>query len=122
MSASCVNLTPKGQEIFPVLAKKYNNTMSIMQMHRDIVYELPKDTELLVTNDICEVQGFYRPNSILTVQGHPEFTAEFEQILITLRKSTGVLSELIADNGLAKVNDRNDGLVIAEAIVKFIEQ
>lgn len=91
VAATPVTLTSKGQEIFPEIAKEYNNELSIMQMHRDIVFELPKDTELLATNDICSVQGFYRPKSIWTVQGHPEFTAEIEQILITLRKETGVL-------------------------------
>lgn len=93
-----------------------------MEMHSDIVFDLPKDTELLASNGNCVVQAFYRPNSILAVQGHPEFTAEFEDILIKSRKSAGILTTEIADEGLTRLNRRNDGLAIAQAFIKFINE
>lgn len=117
-----MKLTEKGQEIFPEISQEYNNELFIMQMHRDIVFDVPENTELLAWNDVCGVQGFYRSKSIFTVQGHPEFNAEIEQVLITLRKETGVFPANVADDGLARVNNRNDGPTIAKAIVKFIEE
>lgn len=122
LAATPVDLTSKGQEIFSEIAQAHDNKLSIMQMHRDIVFDLPKDTELLAGNEICGVQSFYRPNSIWTVQGHPEFTSEIEQILITLRRDTGVVPVDVANEALSRVNNRNDGPAISRAIVKFIHE
>lgn len=120
LSATPVKLSAKGQEIFPELAQQFNNEISIMQFHQDIVMELPKDTELLAFSDVCGVQGFYRPKGIWSVQGHPEFTAEDEFELIELRHEIGVIPEDIALDGLTRVNNRNDGPVIAKSMVRFI--
>ncbi|KAF5097778.1 hypothetical protein D0Z00_002297 [Geotrichum galactomycetum] len=123
IAAVPITLTEKGQEVFAELADmaaSANGTINIMQMHRDIVFEVPTGTELLAYNEICGVQGFYKPGAILTVQGHPEFTEFIETSLISLRRDLGAFAAELAEDGLKRTHDRNDGPVIAQSIVRFI--
>jgi GMP synthase-like glutamine amidotransferase len=123
IAAVPITLTEKGQEVFAELvetAAKANGTINIMQMHRDIVFEVPTGTELLAYNDICGVQGFYKRGVVWTVQGHPEFTEFIETSLISLRRDLGAFTAELAADGLKRAHDRNDGPIIAKSIVRFI--
>ncbi|QIW98944.1 hypothetical protein AMS68_004462 [Peltaster fructicola] len=76
ISVTPVQLSAKGQELFGV------KELQIHQMHRDIVYTLPPSVESLGRSPVCEVQGMYARKRLITVQGHPEFTAEIVDELI----------------------------------------
>jgi GMP synthase-like glutamine amidotransferase len=117
LSALKIELTEKGQQVFPEL----RNGISIMQMHRDIVTSLPPDTELLASTEVCGIQGFYRENAIFTLQGHPEFVADLVAVLIHTREEVGILTESESKDALRRVNDRNDGPVVAKAMVRFMQ-
>lgn len=123
IAAVPITLTEKGQEVFAELADTAaaaDGTINIMQMHRDIVFEVPEGTELLAYTDVCRVQGFYKRGAIWTVQGHPEFTDFIEKSLITLRRDAGAIDPELAADGLKRAHDRNDGPAIAKSIVRFI--
>lgn len=122
ISSTRITLTEKGREVFSDLADQFGGDINIMQMHRDIVFEAPENTEVLAYNDVCAVQGFYRENAIWTVQGHPEFTDFIEKSIIELRTQTGAFSPELGADGLRRATDRNDGPLIAKSIVKFILQ
>ncbi|KAI0041907.1 class I glutamine amidotransferase-like protein [Auriscalpium vulgare] len=78
-----VSLTPLGQRIFGA------DTFDIEQMHRDHVPTVPPTFHLLGSTPVSQNQGMVRfadgraavgsdalpPVHILTLQGHPEFTA-----------------------------------------------
>ncbi|ANB11157.1 putative amidotransferase [Sugiyamaella lignohabitans] len=93
-----------------------------MEMHRDIVPDLPINTELLFSNDICYNQGFYRKDSILTVQGHPEFNEDIINKIVDVRADTGVISPELANDARNRSGDRNDGPGLAKVMVKFITE
>jgi hypothetical protein len=59
---------------------------------------------------------------ILTLQGHPEFTAEILKMIIGVRVQKGVLDKDTAEDGMEHVDDRNDGLDIARVIWKVLLQ
>ena len=57
---------------------------------------------------------------ILTLQGHPEFTAEMMKMIIGVRSQKGVIDKDIAEDGLKHADDRNDGVRIARVIWKVL--
>ena len=50
--------------------------------HHDQVTRLPEGAVPLATSDFCRYEGFRIGRHILTFQGHPEFTVDYEQHLI----------------------------------------
>jgi GMP synthase-like glutamine amidotransferase len=117
-SITPMKLTQIGLKVFPELAQ-YNG-ISLMQMHQDIVSELPAGTELLASTDVCPVQGIYKAQSLLTLQGHPEFTEFIVSTLIEKRKETGLFNPELVNDSLGRLHDRNDGQSVAKAVVRFL--
>ena len=56
--------------------------MRLIVNHHDQVTRLPEDAVPLATSDFCRYEGFRIGRHILTFQGHPEFTVDYEQHLI----------------------------------------
>lgn len=56
--------------------------MRLIVNHHDQVTRLPEGAVLLATSDFCRYEGFRIDRHILTFQGHPEFTVDYERHLI----------------------------------------
>jgi GMP synthase-like glutamine amidotransferase len=56
--------------------------MCLIVNHHDQVTRLPEGTVPLATSDFCRYEGFRIGRHILTFQGHPEFTVDYERHLI----------------------------------------
>ena len=56
--------------------------MRLIVNHHDQVMELPEGASPLATSDFCRYEGFRIGHHILTFQGHPEFTVDYERHLI----------------------------------------
>lgn len=91
-------------------------------MHRDIVIEVPKECVNLGSSVLCEVQGLYQPQRLLTVQGHPEYDEFVETKLIEMRTAAGVFDPELSRDGLARVGKAHDGVVVGKAICQLILQ
>lgn len=59
--------------------------LKIHAMHQDQVVQLPPDAKVLASSEFCEYAGLVYGDHIFTLQGHPEFSREFEEALIRLR-------------------------------------
>lgn len=59
-----------------------NKKMRLVVNHHDQVMRLPEGAIPLATSDFCRYEGFRIGHHILTFQGHPEFTVEYERHLI----------------------------------------
>lgn len=64
-----VTLNSEGQKLFP-----NDKTLNLSEMHKDVVLEVPPGCVNWGSSSLCGLQGFYKPNKLLTFQGHPEFT------------------------------------------------
>ncbi|HPY39419.1 MAG TPA: gamma-glutamyl-gamma-aminobutyrate hydrolase family protein, partial [Thiolinea sp.] len=71
-------------------------------MHQDQVVELPTEAEVFASSEFCEFAGLVYGGRILTFQGHPEFTTEFEESLLKLRRGA-VVPNPVADPALASL-------------------
>ena len=59
-----------------------NNRLRLLYNHHDQVTVLPPDAIAIAHSDFCRYEGFRIGHHILTFQGHPEFTSEYELHLI----------------------------------------
>ncbi|OJJ50625.1 hypothetical protein ASPZODRAFT_126521 [Penicilliopsis zonata CBS 506.65] len=107
-------LTDQGKELFG------KDELALHQMHRDIVYDLPPDCINLGFSPVCEIQGFYRPKKIITVQAHPEFTEFIVSQILELRHGQKIFDDALYESGISRVANPHDGLLVASAICRFL--
>ena len=91
----------------------------LLVSHKDQVTSLPDGAELLATNEFCPNAMYVIGHHVLTFQGHPEFTNDYSRDLIQMRRD--LLGEDKANAGLASLESKPDGDLIASWIVNFIE-
>lgn len=89
-------------------------------MHRDIVYELPTDCINLGYSSRCQIQGFYRAQKLLTVQGHPEFNEFIMNFIIDARYKRNVFTDELYHDGKSRAGLKHDGVIVGTAICKFL--
>jgi GMP synthase-like glutamine amidotransferase len=89
-------------------------------MHRDIVYAYPEGVEELAYTDKCAVQGMYIPKRLITVQGHPEFNEEIVRELLLARHASKIFDDEVFEDGMRRVGNSQDGVVVAKAFLKFL--
>ena len=89
-------------------------------MHRDVVMAYPPDVLPLGRSPTCEVQGMLVPGRVITVQGHPEFTEEIVRELLETRHRQGIFSDEVFEEAEQRLGRKQDGVVVAEAILRFL--
>lgn len=60
-------------------------TLALTAWHQDQVVEVPPDARVIAHNDFCPVAGLVYGKSILTLQAHPELTADVTGLFIEMR-------------------------------------
>lgn len=61
------------------------------------------------------------PIHILTVQGHPEFTASIVKEIVKVRSESGAMDKETAENALTRADWHNDGVgLIGQAIWRVL--
>lgn len=101
-------------DMFPYFPDK---KMRLIVNHHDQVTQLPEGAIPLATSDFCRYEGFRIGHHILTFQGHPEFTVDYERHLIlnhaededdtVKRRALETMEEMVAQ-----------GEVVAEFLLK----
>ena len=91
---------------------------SLLINHRDQVTRLPDDASLVASNDFCPVSSFQVNESVLTFQGHPEFSPEYLQYLIARRRED--IGEQTYQHAVESLEQPADHDMIAKWIVNFI--
>lgn len=90
----------------------------IHHMHQDQVQRLPPGAVVLGRSAHCEVGMFRVGQTMLGIEGHPEFTAQFAEALIRARaKSIGAER---ADAALESVGQPSDGALVGRWISAFL--
>ncbi|KAE8377367.1 Aldehyde/histidinol dehydrogenase [Aspergillus bertholletiae] len=108
ISVSPVQLSNAGKQLFS------KETLMIHQMHRDNVFEVPQGCVNLGSSPRCEVQGFYQPQRVLALQGHPEYDEFVMTELVKLRHAMGRFDAELAQDGLSRADNQHDGEMIAK--------
>ena len=90
----------------------------IQHMHQDQVQRLPPGSVVLGRSAHCEIGMFRVGETMLGIEGHPEFTAEFAAALIRARRER--IGAERSDAALKTVNEPNDGLLVGRWIARFL--
>ena len=93
---------------------------SIFQSHLDLVSHYPDGVEALGSSGPCKVQGMYIPKRVMTLQGHPEFTPDIMAELLRKRRGQNIFTEEVYGEAMARVGQPQDGVLIAQAFLKFL--
>ncbi|CAG8071978.1 unnamed protein product [Penicillium salamii] len=114
ISVGNVDLTESGKALFG------KDTLSIQQMHRDIVFTLPEGCVNLGTSPLCQLQGLYSPHKLLSVQGHPEYHEGIMNCILETRHDSGVFNDELYKDAKSRAGNLHDSLLIGRVISKFV--
>lgn len=89
-------------------------------MHKDIVYGFPSSVEEIGYSPVCDNQGMYVKDKLITVQGHPEFTKEIVEEILNARYSQGVFTEIVFEDAMKRLTDHDDGIIVGQAFLRFL--
>lgn len=92
--------------------------LNLIVSHQDQVVVLPPETEVLAASDFCPFYMLQIRDNLFTVQGHPEYSNNYAQALIEIRKNK--LSKELVDQGLNSLQQPCDDRVFSSWIVNFL--
>jgi GMP synthase-like glutamine amidotransferase len=87
-------------------------------MHADQVQKLPPESVVLAEAPHCPVAMFKVGETMLGIEGHPEFPAPYVEALVTARKER--IGEERANAALASLSQTPDDAVVARWIANFL--
>jgi len=93
------------------------DTLQIIVIHQDQVTRLPDNAQLLATSDFCPNYMYQLGESILTLQGHPEFSKHYVEKLMYLREKKIGRETLQA--GLSSLHLSTNERVFAQWMLHF---
>ena len=91
---------------------------SLLVSHQDQVTQMPAQASLFASNDFCPIAGYQINDSILTFQGHPEFSRDYLKYIMTKRRE--IIGEHTYQQAIRSLQQPVDHELIAKWIVNFI--
>jgi GMP synthase-like glutamine amidotransferase len=90
----------------------------LQYMHADQVQKLPEGAKVLARSAHCEVAMFRVGDTMLGIEGHPEFTAAFNEALIRARREQ--IGDATTEHALKGVGGPTDSSVVGQWIAEFL--
>jgi GMP synthase-like glutamine amidotransferase len=95
------------------------SSVRIQHMHQDQVQRLPEGSVLLGRSPHCEVGMFRVGETMLGIEGHPEFSVEYGAALIRARRAQiGAQT----DRALNSLKEKTDSPVVGRWIERFLKR
>ena len=92
--------------------------LKLVASHQDQVTVLPPGARTVVSNDHCENAGFIIGDHVLTLQGHPEFSAEYSEAIMAFRHDM-IGAERVSQGRASLVTHQHEGPRVARWMVDF---
>ena len=93
--------------------------VGIYGFHQDQVVTLPQAASVFSSSEFCPYAGLYYGESIITIQAHPEFEAEYELALIDIYGGN-IVPQNVADKALESMRDKSaDTQMLADWLASF---
>jgi GMP synthase-like glutamine amidotransferase len=94
--------------------------IQIQHMHQDQVQKLPADSVLLARSPHCDVAMFRVGETMLGIEGHPEFTVKYGVALIGARRA--LIGEQRAQSALESLKGKTDSPAVGRWIERFLKR
>jgi GMP synthase-like glutamine amidotransferase len=107
-------------EEWPGAPEHRPQALDIQAYHQDQVIVPPPGARRIAASDFCPNAGLWYPGFAISVQGHPEFPADYAEALIKARRSTS-LGAQVADKALATVHNPSNAEVLAQLVSDFLD-
>lgn len=95
-----------------------SDRLALLSSHKDQVIQLPVDAQLIATNAFCPNAGFVMGESVMTIQGHPEFSHGYAGALMKGRRD--LIGEGVYRSGLESLDRCTDSERFAQWIWNFL--
>ena len=92
-------------------------SFALLSSHKDQVQALPADAVVYLTNDFCPIAGFTMGDQVVTVQGHPEFTAPYARALLEYRRE--ILGEAVYQSGVESLAETTSHAAMTDWLLAF---
>ncbi|XP_042006624.1 gamma-glutamyl peptidase 5-like [Salvia splendens] len=79
------------------------SSLSIIECHRDEVWSLPPEAEVLAWSERTGVEMYRSGDHIMGIQGHPEYTKDILLHLIDRLSSRQLIEESLAEEGKSRL-------------------
>lgn len=96
----------------------FQNQLNVFVSHQDQVVELPEGAEVLATSDFCPNYMTQTGSSLLTIQGHPEFTKAYYRDFLS--EDEGTVDVEHFKKAMHSLEQPVDNDVIAQWMVNFL--
>ncbi len=94
------------------------DTFKLISSHQDQVTEAAPGSVILASHEQCPVAMTRLDDHIFTVQGHPEFAADFARDLFTYREP--ILGEALSKQAIASLAEQSDGAKVLGWALNFL--
>jgi len=92
----------------------------LLSSHKDQVLELPANARSIARSDFCPNAGYVIGDQVLTLQGHPEFSKAYAEVLMRSREE--LLGRQTFEEGIASLQQETHEPLVARWILNFIER
>ncbi|MCR4964460.1 MAG: type 1 glutamine amidotransferase [Bacteroidales bacterium] len=98
-----------------------DHRLRLIYNHFDQVLRLPEGATATVTSEFCRYEGFRIGNHIITFQGHPEFSVEYERHVILNHAENE--DKAIKEHALHTLDTiQPQGKIVAEFLLNFFKK
>ncbi|XDZ67095.1 gamma-glutamyl-gamma-aminobutyrate hydrolase family protein [Alphaproteobacteria bacterium LSUCC0684] len=97
-----------------------NECLTLLYMHQDQVIKAPEGAQVFAGDAFCPIGGFTIGDTVLCLQGHPEFTPELVGAILDIRKDI-IASDRITE-GRESLQLPHNGHQIGIGIARFISK
>jgi GMP synthase-like glutamine amidotransferase len=95
------------------------NQLNLLVSHQDQVITLPQGAQCLASSDFCPNYMIQIGSTLLSVQGHPEFTKAYAKDLMHSR--AGIIAQDVLTKGMQSLVLEHEHLLMAQWIVRFLQ-
>ena len=97
----------------------WQDGLDLLVSHQDQVVVLPEEAQVLASSDFCPYYLIQYGECFLSVQGHPEFCADYCLDLMAMREA--ILPPARVRAAQASLKTEPDGLLMMQWIVQFLQ-
>lgn len=110
----------KNQKNWMGVSENILSEFSLLASHQDQVVLLPPNASLIASSKFCPIAGFQIEDTILSFQGHPEFSTEYLSTLIDRRLIQ--IGEATTTVAKASLNNNVDDELVGQWMLNFLSQ